>query len=509
MMKIEESMKTQTFEVEIITPSHIGGAAENHWQNGMDFVVRDNKTWILDFGKLSNKIAVDKLTLAFTRNDRNVSLENLISNIPIKDISSKSFNYKDSSKDIKRNIFNGFDGKPYIPGSSIKGAVSSILLNYFFRLPPTNIQKNKDVVKNTVGDFDNSIMRFFQFTDIQFQDSKLVNTKIFNLNNNNSGGWEGGWKHSRETNQRFNYEFTTVYETLVPKLKSTMMLSFKQKAIEQLFTPKNNVAPKTIPPTHTSAWLSNNPTAELCSIINKHTIDFLEKEIKFYEKYKFDDNSENVLENIRDLKGKVAKLDFTKECILRLAAGSGFHSITGDWQYDDYIETGEHIGGRNEGKRKYKSRKLAFENGVFQPMGFIKLTLLSKEEIEKAKQQAKEAEAKRLKEELKANEQAEQIAKDALIAEAERIKEEELAKIEASKPKMFEGILKAGSSIIDAEVESVLGNKAKLKLYAPNQQGNLREISYTGLTKGQTLEVLVKAIAKNGFIVAVEFKRFK
>jgi CRISPR/Cas system CSM-associated protein Csm5 (group 7 of RAMP superfamily) len=513
MIKIEKSMMTQTFEVEIITPTHIGGAAENHWQNGMDFVVRDNKTWILDFKKLSKEISIVDLTLAFTRNDRNKSLDKIVNNETLNKVLYKKFEYNTISSEIKRQIFNGFDGKPYIPGSSIKGAVSSILLNYFFRLPKANIQKNKDIVKNTLGGFDNSIMRFFQFTDIQFQDSQLINTKIFNLNNNN-GGWEGGWKHSRETNKKFNNEFTTVYETLKPKHKSTMMLSFKQKAIEQLYLDARKADSKTkTPPTHTSTWITNNPTAELCKIINKHTIAFLEKEIKFYEKYKFDNNSENVLENIVSLKERVARLDSEKECILRLAAGSGYHSITGDWQYDDYFErisVWTEEDSRNKlckrgdiGKQKYKSRKLAFENEIFQPMGFIKLTLLTKEEIEKTKLQAIEDEEKRQEEKISFEENEIKRKEQAAIAEEKRKEKEELDRIEAKKPKMFEGAISKGLEV-DAEViYSQKPNKVKIyvkgyedKLFdmtesAPQPKGYICRVSLV-MEKGRILRVIHK-----------------
>ena len=490
MIKIEESMITQTFEVEIITPTHIGGAAENHWQNGMDFVVRDNKTWILDFKKLSKEISVDKLTWAFiNRQDKSKNIESLIQNNAVADISTKTFEYKEFANDIKRNIFNGFDGKPFIPGSSIKGAVSSILLNYFYQLNSPNFRKDKDISKNILGDFNNSIMRFFQFTDVQFQDSKLINTKIFNLKNNNNGGWEGGWKHSRETNQRFNNEFTTVYEILKPKQKSKLMLSFKQKAIEQLYLDAGKVDSKTkTPPTHTSVWITNNPTAELCKIINKHTISFLEKEIKFYEKYKFDNNSENVLENIVSLKERVARLDFDKECIIRLAAGSGFHSITGDWQYDNFINTGENL----NGKRKYKSRKLAFENGIFEPMGFIKLTLLSEEEIEKAKQQDKEAEEKRIKEE-----------QEAAVAEAERIENARIAAEEDKKPKMNEGPISKGLEV-DAEV--IYSQKPnKVKIYVKGYEDKLFDmIESAPQPKGYICRVLL--VIEKGRILRVIHK---
>lgn len=44
-----------------------------------------------------------------------------------------------------------------------------------------------------------------------------------------------------------------------------------------------------------------------------------------------------------------------------MSAGSGFHSITGDWQFSDYTNTEIWKDGRNAGKMKYKSRKIAVE----------------------------------------------------------------------------------------------------------------------------------------------------
>jgi hypothetical protein len=201
-------------------------------------------------------------------------------------------------------------------------------------------------------------MRFFQFTDIHFEDTFLTNTKIFNLHNNQVNELAGGWKHGRnETNDKFHATgFTTIYESLQPSIKGNLMLSFKG-VIEQLYVEavKNNKIQ--LPPTHTAAWLTKNPTEQLCQIINTHTLRMLKKEIAFFENYQIDDNTGRVLSKLNDLKNKVERLqDSSKECILRLSAGSGFHSITGDWQYDDYVNTGEH----HNGKRKYKSRKISF-----------------------------------------------------------------------------------------------------------------------------------------------------
>jgi hypothetical protein len=161
------------------------------------------------------------------------------------------------------------DGKPYIPGSSIKGAISSILLNYFYRNSTQTFQKNSKIAEQVLGNFENSVMRFFQFSDIHFEDTFLTNTKIFNLHNNNGNGWEGGWKHGRnETNNGFQEAgFTTIYESLKPSSSGNLMLSFKKGAIEQLYVEalKNNRIK--LPPTHTAAWLTKNPVEQLCKIV--------------------------------------------------------------------------------------------------------------------------------------------------------------------------------------------------------------------------------------------------
>lgn len=494
-MKAEDTITKSTVAIEILTPTHIGGASENHWQQGIDFISENGKVWILDFKKLSTAVPIENLTLAFARSDQNITLEKLLQNKNPNQLSAKSFDFSGVSREIKRHIFNGLDGLPYIPGSSLKGAVASVLLNFFFKQLKIKPEK-KDPTYELLGSFDTSIMRFLQFTDGYFDDSRLFNTKIFNLFKHNDNNWEGGWKHSSRTgtNQDFNdKEFTTIYECLPPGQTTEMMISFKKNVAAQLYKMDSTQPLIKTPPAHTQKWITNNPVKELINIINDHTRSYLEKEIAFFEEYKFDARSKSALNKLASLLHSVNQLNPDKECILRLAAGSGFHSITGDWQFDDHINTGEHT----SGKRKYKSRKLAFEGTDCQTMGFIKLTFLSEEDIVNR-------EAGKLKKRKEALIIAQQEEEERILKE----KEEELARIEASKPKIFEGNLKPGV-IIDAEVVRVTDNKVTLKLYALNQTNNEREIRYHGLTVGKILIVQVKNVAKNGFIVAVEFKGFK
>jgi hypothetical protein len=73
-------------------------------------------------------------------------------------------------------------------------------------------------------------------------------------------------------------------------------------------------------------------------------------------------------------------------CLMKMSAGVGFHSITGDWQYDDYDKTKLWTDGRHAGKKKYKSRKIAEYNHRLQLMGFVRLHALSQDETTKREQ---------------------------------------------------------------------------------------------------------------------------
>jgi hypothetical protein len=54
----------------------------------------------------------------------------------------------------------------------------------------------------------------------------------------------------------------------------------------------------------------------------------------------------------------------------------GWHSITGDWRFDDFSEAVEKNRGHLVGKmeKAYKTRKLIFDGDRFALPGFIKIT---------------------------------------------------------------------------------------------------------------------------------------
>ena len=100
--------------------------------------------------------------------------------------------------------------KPVLVGSSLKGAIRSVL----FKKLDAKSKDGKEVFGSSlVGD---EFMRFVKVADAEFQDTTLLNTKIFNLQK--KAGWIGGWKHGQqETGSDFRPTgFNTIYECLIP-----------------------------------------------------------------------------------------------------------------------------------------------------------------------------------------------------------------------------------------------------------------------------------------------------
>jgi hypothetical protein len=204
-----------------------------------------------------------------------------------------------------------------------------------------------------------------------------------------------------------------LYETILPNEKSVCSVMLSEIGFDKIAgisTPLNNSKKK----------LFN--IKELFSIINKHTKEYLDKEIAFFTKYSTH-KTDKIIESLNAIKLQIpADNSF---CILKMSAGSGFHSITGDWQYDDYSKTGMWTNGRNAGRQKYKSRKVAIHNDdshndVFSLMGFVKLRIMSDEDMARYE---KDIADKKLAQEIKRQKEA----------EVGRIEREEKAKVEAER----------------------------------------------------------------------------
>lgn len=377
--------KKYNLGIEILTPLSVGAGLEKDWIKGIDYVIQNKVVYHLNLSMMMKKgIDMDGISLAFaTENyDRVVQLLGK----KIADVSDMKFDCPaDSDNNIKVMVHNELSNNPILPGSSIKGAMRSILYNY---LGASNSKKGEEELGSAKEGDD--LMRFIKFSDAEFVGSKLVNTKIFNLFTDTSGHWTGGWKHGRNTTiDAFrNTGFNTLYECLAPGQKSYCSLMLSPS---RFLAFAHEVQPH-------SKQQEKNRALEIKSlfqIINNYTRTYLLKEKAFFLKYDDAEKTDLIIDAIDNL---LAQIPSDGSCaIMKMAAGVGFHSLSGDWRFENYADG---LMGRKEHKEANalpKSRKIAvLGNEGLTLMGFIRLSNLEDtadidERIKQSRDKANEA----------------------------------------------------------------------------------------------------------------------
>ena len=363
--------KKYPIELEVITPLSVGAGNDNEWMRGIDFVQKDGKVFVLDIQKAAEQgVDIGKLTNLFLNYDEK-GICNLIGD-KLELVSRYIFKSPVSTNNfIKSFLRTQLYGKPVVAGSSLKGSVRSALFNHLRDKEKTN----EEVFGNMKDGTD--LMRFIRIADIEMPSTALINTKLFNLRKDGSE-WSGGWKHgmSETTSQFKSNGFNTLYECVLPGNKGLGSIMLAGGAYELMS--KNTDKP--ISHAQEKEELLNGDIMGLFHVINLVTKDYLSKEKAFFEKYSAE-RSEELIDNVNALLDMIPADD--SYCLLKMSAGVGFHSITGDWQYDDYSQTGLWSDGRNAGKKKYKSRKTAEYGGHLQLMGFVKIRALNADDVAK------------------------------------------------------------------------------------------------------------------------------
>ena len=374
--------KKYAIELEVITPLSVGAGNENDWMRGIDYIQKDGKVYILDIKKaVEQGINIARLTSLFEQSSEK-GISQLLGN-KLESVSKQVFQSPVTTTNaIKSFLRTQLYDKPVVAGSSIKGSVRSALFHYL----RDNEEKNEEVFGNMKDGTD--LMRFVRIADIEMPETILVNTKLFNLRKDGTQ-WTGGWKHAMsETNRSYRPNgFNTLYECVEPGQKGLGSIALAGKAFEVLA--KNT--DKTITHKDKKEKLLKGDIHDLFHIINQVTKGYLQKEKAFFEKYRAD-RSDELIDNVNALLDMIPEDD--SYCLLKMSAGVGFHSITGDWKYKDYDQTGIWTENRNAGKKKYKSRKTAEYHGRLQLMGFVKLRALNAEESSKREESLHEEHVK-------------------------------------------------------------------------------------------------------------------
>ncbi len=363
-------------KLKTLTPVHIGSGRE--LARDVEFLQHEKKIGVIDEKKILGIIGEENIPIwvALIEKQENLLdyLEKRKRSLKLEDVSkyimplfAKQYS---KTRMLKEQLRDGL-GRPLIPGTSVKGAIRTVLFNILLERTYQNI-KNDDITntsgfisdrqiqKNIFGqDANRDIMRFLKTGDAHFSNKEMIVLSVLSLNyylNNRT-------KRDSELLQLTEAIGTNSEATFRMKLD----LDLWKKNID------NNEIEAQIPGEMKSF-------TSLFKALNEFTIRLLESEIKFWERDRHIHVIEEYIDDCLDL------LDDCKECkeneaVLRLGHGSGWLFMTGGWVYnpelisdDLYEKIIDKTRPKNFNYKDYffpKTRRMDEEGEL---MGFVKLT---------------------------------------------------------------------------------------------------------------------------------------
>ena len=378
-------------KIEALTAVHIG-SGEN-LQYGTDFVVGktndDNVVSIIDPRKVLDLIGVDNVQQWVSAIERKESTSQVVRryapNARLEDYSKRIIMEWSAAKEtdtLKEQIHDG-QGRPYIPGSSIKGAIRTAILASLSgnikdaeaKIDKTKRDRYGNPIPNGRGqiqykadakqveeelfgnDPNKDVFRFLQVGDAYFGELKEVAVRMVNIN-------------ERERHSFWDTSKPQLIEAISPDDKTEFQLrlnidgyNFSQKAVKEL-----------------PMCMSSIP--ELFKTINAHSVKLLKEELDYWEERKSLDDSDKVslyMEKINDILAIAQNCVIGKECVLRVGHGSGWRFITGAWteKLDNFSSVVVPASRpKNFKYEQYDFPKTRRVDDECELLGFVKLTIL-------------------------------------------------------------------------------------------------------------------------------------
>lgn len=372
---------TKNINIELLSPVHIGSG--EFLQYGNDFIIGQEEddgdvfdvVYVTDLKKVMKLIGNNRISNWVSAIDRGDTIDRIVSAYaPRADKSAYSKRVdalycKDQIRQgttLKEQLHNGF-GIPYIPGSSIKGAIRTAILPALINeknisgheienlIYPIRQPKYaaKELEKRLFGnDPYHDIFRFLHTGDAYFGDNYEIVMKMVNVNKRERNGYRDESKGQ-----------------LIEALGAGDTSSFKMSVDTGAFAGIGKKVP---------ACMAS--FQDLFMTINAHTRQLLIQEQEIWEREEeYDENG--IVNTYLDSISKILnEAEACKEnsCILRIGHGSGWRFITGAWSESlDSFERNIVPAARrnNQNYRQYmfpKTRRI--DKNDCDILGFVKLS---------------------------------------------------------------------------------------------------------------------------------------
>jgi len=385
--------------IETLTPLHIGSG--NDIQRNFEFVYfsAERQVALLDDRKILGLIGTENLHNWVSALDKGEDLKAFVHKYSGQDITAPVIAKKIIPfEGALNNPFNQFreqvrsgNGTAILPGSSIKGAFRTILLNLYIDEDKDDaFYKNKENLTNRRGKFSDAtlikrhlgkdansdMLRLMRTGDAHFDQTVCLLTK--SVNQKHAGHWE------------FKQQIQQYIECIPAGASTTFRYSFNElldrRAKENKIKLQRRKGNRNRRDSNKGLLFERKNTedmqlAALFKFTNQHTESMLKVELALWEKEEnYPLEVEIYLEKLRELSQTLKELIDQQEQkvgILRIGWGTGFKNMTGDWQSDRLsnalydkllVEVRDR---RYEDFILPKTRRMTAEG---LPLGFVKMT---------------------------------------------------------------------------------------------------------------------------------------
>lgn len=352
---------------------HIGNG--NFLQNNTDFVVDRNNIYVIDPEKVLDIIGIEKIDSWLSAIERRENIKEFLGRVgkncsPNKYASRVIENYSSITNDktLKECIHDG-RGYPYIPGSSIKGAIRTAILSSIINSSPNKYNLNdvnhsgkigsSNLEKKLFGDVQDSIFKYLRVGDAFFDKGSEVAIDEINLNIRNNQN------NLKDKSKLQSIE--VISDNCETECNITLALNIHRLAFN-----RNNLV-KPLP-------IEMQSLSSLFQTINQHTQKLIEEDIEFWEAISQEkDGTDEYIDSMKSIIEEIEDCNSGKECVLRVGHASGWRFTTGAWT-EPYSWFESHVvpasRPRNHLYQEYdfpKSRRIESNNHV---LGFIKLSII-------------------------------------------------------------------------------------------------------------------------------------
>lgn len=365
-----------SFQIKTLSAVHVGNG--RFLQSKIEYAFGALSIGVVDDVKILDLIGEERVKLWVYSIEQGISiasfLKPFVPGLKLDMISSRKIEIKcdkDQAKNLatlKEQLSNGM-GLPYIPGSSIKGAIRSAIFNQEIR------NSDRPLIENDLYDFgrlkasvlekklfgrdpNHDVFRFLQIGDAYFEANSTVAINMVNLNIVQKGAIFDSSK-----NQLIEAIGEGKQAVFSMKLNHTGMESnLKTRSINQF------------PDSFSSIDM-------LFKTININTVSLINEDIEFWKDFEPEDSVKDYIQHLEVILAEVNSCS-ENECVLRLGHGSGYSFISGnlvnqsniisDADYEAIVNTARPGNAKKYNEFPFPKTRRIDEN--IDLLGFVKIT---------------------------------------------------------------------------------------------------------------------------------------